>query len=119
MWSSTRRSASEEVSEFFRSKINYLGHVISTEGIQPNPDKVQAILNKRSPTIITELRTWQGMMGFYRQYIPRFEAITAPLFAMIHVGERFRWSVEEEDIFLILFYLLDEIDFKSYFLNYL
>jgi hypothetical protein len=84
--------------EFFRNKINYLGHVISTEGIQPNPDKIQAILNKRSPSCITELRTWLGITGFYRQYIPRFPAITAPLFAMIHVGERFRWSVVEEDI---------------------
>ncbi|KAL6459678.1 hypothetical protein MHYP_G00314370 [Metynnis hypsauchen] len=51
---------------FFQTSVNYLGHVISEEGIQPNPEKVSAIKNWPRPTTVKEVRSFLGFAGYYR-----------------------------------------------------
>jgi len=57
---------------FFRRRLVYLGHVISAEGVQTDPEKVTAITNLNSPTCLKELRQWLGMTSWYRRFVPNF-----------------------------------------------
>jgi hypothetical protein len=69
--------------EFFKEKIHYLDHVVSVEGIQPSQDKVQAILNKSSPSNIKELQNWLGISSYYSAFIPNFAKLCAPLYGLL------------------------------------
>jgi hypothetical protein len=52
---------------FYQSRIHYLGHVISGEGIVMDPAKVEAIMEWPVPTNVTEVRSFMGLAGYYRR----------------------------------------------------
>lgn len=66
-------------SEFLRKEVNYLGHVITPEGIKPNPDKISAIIKFPIPKTSKQLKGFLGLLGYYRKFIKNFAKITKPL----------------------------------------
>ncbi|KAK2711256.1 hypothetical protein QYM36_012440 [Artemia franciscana] len=60
----------EEKCEFSVSRVEYFGHVISSEGMQPDPNKICAINNMPSPSCQEELQTLLGMINYLAKYIP-------------------------------------------------
>lgn len=66
-------------SEFLRKEVNYLGHVITPDGIKPNPDKIDAILKYPVPKTTKHLKGFLGLLGYYRKFIKNFAKITKPL----------------------------------------
>ena len=90
--------------EFAVSKLNFLGHHISTKGFEPIPEKVQAIQNFPKPRNVKELRRFLGMVNFYRRFIPSCSDILAPLNRMLSPGKNSKkllgWSVEAVAAFL-------------------
>lgn len=56
-------------SEFGRSDITFLGFLVNKDGTKPLPDKVKAILDYKQPETIHELRTFLGLLNFYRRYL--------------------------------------------------
>jgi hypothetical protein len=81
---------------FFKQKIKYWGHSISTEGIQPCQDRVKGLLSKKSPSNVKELRTWLGMISYYRTFIPHFSKRCALLYNLTHDDVDFKWTQNEE-----------------------
>lgn len=65
--------------EFFRKEVAYLGHVITPDGVKPNPDKIYAIKNFPIPKTQTEIKSFLGLIGYYRKFIKDFAKITKPL----------------------------------------
>ena len=61
--------AKESKCGFFKDSIQYLGHVISAEGISMDASKVDAIFQLPAPCSIEELQIFLGMAGFYRKYV--------------------------------------------------
>ena len=57
---------------FYPSRIHYLGHVISDEGIAVDPAKVEAITEWPAPTNVTEVRSFMGLAGYYRRLSKSF-----------------------------------------------
>ena len=57
----------------------FLGHIVSVEGISVDPQKVEAILNWKPPTSVTEIRSFLGLAGSYRKFIEGFSKIATPL----------------------------------------
>lgn len=64
---------------FAQSQLNYLGHIISAQGIAPDPEKISAMLAWPIPISPTALRGFLGLTGFYRKFIKGYAAIAFPL----------------------------------------
>ncbi|KAL0438746.1 UNVERIFIED_CONTAM: Retrovirus-related Pol polyprotein from transposon.6 [Sesamum latifolium] len=60
-------------------QIAYLGHIISLQGVQPDIDKIHAILQWPAPCTVIELRAFLGLTGFYRRFIKDYASIGQPL----------------------------------------
>ena len=65
--------------DFFKSKIHYLGHLISAEGIRPLPNKLDCIRNMPVPKDAKEIKQFLGLTGYYKKFVPRFADISRPL----------------------------------------
>ena len=69
--------------EFFKSQVQYLGHIVSDEGIQTDPDKIAALKDWPAPTNIKELRSFLGFAGYYRRFVCNYSKIVKPLNALL------------------------------------
>ena len=65
--------------DLFKQQINYLGHVVSKEGISTDPDKITAVTERPQPTTVTEVRSFLGFVSYYRRFIPNFSKVAKPL----------------------------------------
>ena len=72
--------------EHFRQELVYLGHVVSKNGIQTDPKKVQAIRKWPVPTNVTEVRSFLGLTNYYWRFIKRCAQVVKPLYKLI-LGE--------------------------------
>lgn len=68
-----------EKSEFLKKEIEYLGHIVTAEGIKPNPKKIEAIKKFPIPQTKKEIKSFLGLLGYYRKFIRDFARITKPL----------------------------------------
>ncbi|XP_063820175.1 uncharacterized protein LOC135062022 [Pseudophryne corroboree] len=66
-----------------KSSLEYLGHVVSRDGVYPTPSKVAAVQEWKVPTTVTELRAFLGLVGYYRRFIKDFARIAEPLHALL------------------------------------
>nr|CAH7734904.1 unnamed protein product [Callosobruchus chinensis] len=66
-------------SEFLRKEVSYLGHIITADGVRPNPEKINAIKNFSIPTTRKQIKGFLGLLGYYRKFIKDFAKITKPL----------------------------------------
>ena len=91
---------------FFRSRVTYLGHVISGEGVSPDPVKVQRVVEWPTPRSAKELASFLGLASYFRKYIPQFAAVAAPLYFLTQKHIQFNWSDAADAAFLSLKRLL-------------
>ena len=85
--------------DFWMTKIHFLGHVISKEGIAVDPSKIDAVLRWERPRNATEIRSFLGLAGYYRRFIEGFAKIASPLTKLTRKAVRFVWSSSCEDSF--------------------
>ena len=91
---------------FGLSEVKLLGYILNGEGIQTDPEKVAAINNLATPTSVSEVRSFLGMSGYYRQCIPDYAQVAEPLVALTRKFAQFTWSEERQKAFDILKSLL-------------
>lgn len=65
--------------EFYKTIIQYLGHVISKEGLVVDPEKVKSIVNWPIPKDVVVVRSFMGLVGYYRRFIEGFFKIAYPI----------------------------------------
>ena len=95
---------------FFKKHIQYLGHLISDEGIQPLPEKLESIAKMSVPKNAKQVKQFLGLVGYYRKFIPRFADISRILTKLTHNDEEFKWTPECDKCFQILKdYLLEAL----------
>ncbi|CAK1595436.1 unnamed protein product [Parnassius mnemosyne] len=75
-------------SEFLKLETAYLGHIISKDGIKPNPSKISAIEKYPLPKTAKEIKQFLGLIGYYRKFIPDFARITKPLTQCLKKGRK-------------------------------
>lgn len=81
---------------FAQQKINYLGHIISAEGIATDPAKVAAIVTWLVPINVRDVRGFLGLARFYRKFIRHFAVISKPLTNLLKKGALFIWTAEHQ-----------------------
>ena len=69
--------------EFFKKKVRYVGHIVSSEGIEPDPQKIDKVKDWPTPTNPDEVRQFLGFVGYYRRFIQDFSKISRPLAELI------------------------------------
>ena len=84
---------------FGKTKIDYLGHLISVNGVQPDEDKIVAIKRWPRPTTVKELRGFLGLLGYYRRFIRNYGKIAQPLTQLLQKDTDFKWNVDTEKAF--------------------
>ena len=87
---------------FFKKHIQYLGHLISDEGIQPLPEKLESIAKMPVPQNTKQVKQLLGLVGYYRRFVPHFSDIARPLTQLTRKNEGFNWSTECEKCFHML-----------------
>ena len=71
-----------KICSFLLLETNYLGFVISEEGIKPDEKKIEAIISLPNPTCVREVRSFIGMFSYYIRFIPNFSQIAEPIIAL-------------------------------------
>jgi hypothetical protein len=92
--------------DFFQKQIQYLGHVISEDGVAVDPEKIKAIMDWPTPRNVSEVRSFMGLAGYYRRFIKGFSKISHPITSLQRKGVKFVWSTNCEVSFQELKYLL-------------
>lgn len=89
-----------EKSRFGVTELPFLGYLLSTNGLRPNPEKVRPIVEYERPVTITKLRRFLGMANYYRRFIPDFSGLVAPLSELLKTKSKtIKWSDEAENAF--------------------
>ena len=77
---------------FAQKELHFLGHLITPEGLKPDPDKLRAVDEFKTPKDITNVRQFLGLAGYYRRFIKDFASIARPLFNLLKNDHPFYWD---------------------------
>ncbi|GJW84849.1 putative reverse transcriptase domain-containing protein [Tanacetum coccineum] len=88
--------------EFWIPKVQFLGHVIDSEGIHVDPAKIESIKDWASPKSPTEIRQFLGLAGYYRRFIEGFSKIAKPMTKLTQKKVKFEWGDKQEAAFQLL-----------------
>lgn len=88
--------------KFLRRCVKFLGHMIDETGIRVDPEKVNAIHQCPAPTNKTKLKSFLGMVGYYRDYNPKFAVWAKPLYALTKDNTLWKWTRIEQNAFELL-----------------
>ena len=109
--------------DLFQHQINYLGHVVSKEGVTTDPEKIKAITEWPQPTTVTEGRSFLGFLSYYGGFIPNLSKDAKPLNKLLHNLEgtpsqkkKFKgcWGPEQQEAFETLQRLCTEPPILAY-----
>jgi len=85
--------------ELFKTSVNYLGYVMSRDGLKTDPDKVAAVKNWCTPHDIHSLRQFLGFMNYYRSFLANYNEVAEPLLALTRKSVRYSWTETCEEAF--------------------
>ena len=80
-------------------RVKFLGHVVSIQGMEVDPEKVSAIKNLPTPRNLKDVRATLGFVNYYRAHCANYSHITEPFNAMLRKGARFVWGPPQEKAF--------------------
>src|ERR1700729_538455 len=84
---------------FLKTELKYLGFVINKQGVKPEVDKVKAIRELEPPKTVREVRSFIGMCGYYRRFVPKFSHIAEPIVALTRKRAKYSWSADCQKAF--------------------
>ncbi|GKB07189.1 putative reverse transcriptase domain-containing protein [Tanacetum coccineum] len=85
--------------EFWLSKVQFLGHMINSEGIHVYPAKIEAIKDWALPKTPTEILEFLGLAGYYQRFIEGFSKIPRPMTKLTQKRVKFEWGEKAEAVF--------------------
>ena len=91
--------ANPDKCEFFQDRVNFLGHVISADGVAVQQHKVDAVAKWPTPQCVSDVRRFLGLTGYYRRFVAGFSGIAGPLSDLTRKDTPFVWGPKEEAAF--------------------
>lgn len=85
--------------QFLRQEVKYLGHIVSAEGVRPDPEKEEAVRDFPRPTKVRDVREFLGLVGYYRRFIDNFSKIAKPLTVLTSKSATFEWGDDQQEAF--------------------
>jgi ribonuclease HI len=85
--------------EFWLSEVGFLGHIVSKEGIDVDSSKVTAVTEWEPPKNVGEIRSFLGLVGYYRRFIENFSKIAKPMTELLKKEKKFKWAEDCENSF--------------------
>ena len=84
---------------FRAPEVSYVGHVLSSNRLKPDPRKIEVIIEMPRPTNCEELKRFLGMVTYVVKFIPNMTQITAPLRQLLEKNVEWFWDLEQERVF--------------------
>ena len=97
-----------EKCSFLKKHIQYLGHIVSGDGIKLVPEKLSSIQQMPRPYTPKEVKQFLGLVGYYRKFIPRYADIARPLNTLTHKDVDFIWTDICQKLFELLKTMVSE-----------
>ncbi|GJX49577.1 putative reverse transcriptase domain-containing protein [Tanacetum coccineum] len=88
--------------EFWIPRVQFLGHVIDSQGIHVDPAKIESVKDWESPKTATEIRQFLGLAGYYRRFIEGFSKIAKPMTKLTQKKVKFDWGDKAEAAFQLI-----------------
>ena len=100
---------------FFLTEVPYVGHLLTQDGLKPNPERLQAIIDMEVPSEKQAVQRSLGIIGYVKKFIPKLSEITKPLRALLSKDIAWHWDDEQERSFKSLKELLMKAPVLKYF----
>ena len=84
---------------FFRQEVRFLGHIVGSHGVAPDPDKVSCVRDYSRPQNVHDVRRFIGLASYFRKFIPEFSTVAKPLLRLTEERARFSWDESCESSF--------------------
>ncbi|GKB25182.1 putative reverse transcriptase domain-containing protein [Tanacetum coccineum] len=88
--------------EFWIPKVQFLGHMIDSQGIHVDPAKIESIKDWESPKTPTEIHQFICLVGYYQRFIEGFSKIAKSMTKLTQKGVKFDWGDKQEAAFQLL-----------------
>ena len=85
--------------KLFRSRVEFLGHVVSDRGVETDPKKIEAISAWPEPKTVKEVRSFIGLSSYYRRFVKDFAKLARPLHRLTEKDTSFEWTTECQEAF--------------------
>nr|GEU49847.1 putative reverse transcriptase domain-containing protein [Tanacetum cinerariifolium] len=92
--------------EFLFPKVQFLRHVIDSEGIHVDPAKIESIKNWAMPMTPTKIRQFLDLDGYYSRFIEAFSKIAKPMTKLTQKNQKFKWDEKVESAYQLIKYKL-------------
>ena len=84
------------------NKVSYVGHILSSEGVQADPEKIRAITELPKPEDVKALQRFLGMVNYLAKFIENHSTLTAPLRELLHKDIIYDWQPQHDSAFKII-----------------
>lgn len=85
--------------QFRRDEVEYVGHIISKDGLKPDPEKVRAVKMMKKPENKKDLQTFLGFITYLSKFLPNMSDVSAPLRILLEEKNEWFWEKEQEESF--------------------
>ena len=78
--------------EFWLTEVRFLGHVVSASGVSVDPEKIEAVMSWERLKSVFKIRSFLGLVGYYRRFIEDFSRLAAPMTRLTRKEVKFEWN---------------------------
>jgi len=98
----TRLTLKASKYEFHTTETEYLGYVLSPQGLRMDEEKIRTIKDWKEPTNVKGIQSFLGFANFYRRFIKDYSKITTPLSALTRKEKVWEWGDKQQEAFEML-----------------